>query len=156
MTYSINVGDNLPNFSCKDQNGHTVTDDDLIGGPVVIYFYPKDETPGCTKEACSFRDKMQELLDMEVLVIGVSPDSVESHKQFEKNHSLNFPLLSDENLELCRKFDALKKVDGKPTTDVERSTFVIDPDAIIRWIERPASVDGHVDRVIAAVKRYSA
>jgi peroxiredoxin Q/BCP len=150
MTYSVNVGDTIPSFKIKDNEGYEVTDDDLVGSPLVIYFYPKDDTPGCTKEACSFRDHIEQFDGLDTLVIGVSPDNGESHEQFSAKYNLNFTLLSDPNLEICRKFDVRKGVMG-----IERTTFVIDGEGIIRWIERPVTVGGHVERVIQALAAIS-
>lgn len=154
MTYKINVGDVLPHFLSKDQEGEPVKDSDLIGGPIVIYFYPKDDTPGCTKEACSFRDHMTQFTESETIVIGVSPDSLHSHQKFIEKHDLNFTFLCDEKLELSKKFDVIrtKTDDGETTQKLERTTFVIDPQGVIRWIERPVKVEGHVERVLEAVK----
>lgn len=147
MSYKLNVGDTIPSFKIKDNEGYELTDEDLVGSPLVIYFYPKDNTPGCTKEACAFRDSMERLDSLDALVIGVSPDNHESHDAFIKDQKLNFTLLSDENLELCKKFDVHKGLLG-----IERTTFVIDGEGIIQWIERPVSVSGHVDRVIKALE----
>lgn len=147
MTYSLNVGDTIPAFKIIDKYSEELTDEDLIGSPVVIYFYPKDDTPGCTKEACSFRDNMQRLQAMDVLVIGISPDNEDSHEKFSQKYDLNFTLLADERYELCKKFDVRKGLLG-----IERTTFVIDEEGIIRWIERPVSVSGHVDRIIKALE----
>lgn len=157
MAYKINVGDRIPHFKTKDYNGHEYSDEDIIGGPGVLYFYPKDETPGCTKQACSFRDSIEHLEELEAFILGVSPDSPESHRDFIDNHSLNFPLLSDEKLDMCRKFDVLreKEVDGKKVQGVERTTFVINAKGIIRWIERPVNIEGHAERVIHALKEYA-
>lgn len=157
MAYKINVGDRIPKFKAKDYNGHEFTEEDVIGGPLVLYFYPKDETPGCTKQACLFRDHLEELEEMDAIVIGVSPDNSESHKNFIEAHNLNFPLLCDVKHDLCRKFDVIreKEVEGKKKLAMERTTFVIDANGFIRWIERPVSLEGHVERVMEVVKKYS-
>ena len=154
MDYRINVGDAIPDFKAKDEEGFDLNAEDLFGTPVVIYFYPKDDTPGCTKEACSFRDKMHRLEKEDIVVLGVSPDSAASHQKFIEKHQLNFSLLTDESHEICRKFDVFreKESNGKKKMGVERTTFLIDRDGIVRWIERPVSVEGHVDRVIEALK----
>jgi peroxiredoxin Q/BCP len=154
MAYKINVGDHIPNFKAIDFNGYEYTAEDMAGGPVVLYFYPKDETPGCTKEACSFRDSLERLEELDALVVGVSPDSPTSHRTFIENHDLNFPLLCDEKLDLSRKFDVIREQDvgGKKNQTFERTTFLIDADGIVRWIERPVNVEGHVDRVLEALK----
>ncbi|MBA3957476.1 MAG: peroxiredoxin [Parachlamydiaceae bacterium] len=150
MAYRINEGDAIPAFRIKDSEGYEITDEDLVGSPVVIYFYPQDDTPGCTKEACSFRDNLARLEALDALVIGISPDSSESHDQFQSKYDLNFTLLADQNMELCKKFDVVH--DGK----LERITFVVDSEGIIQWIERPVDVSGHVDRVIQAVQELRA
>lgn len=154
MAYKINIGDSIPSFSALDQEGEVVTSDDLLGNPFVIYFYPKDDTPGCTKEACSFRDNMERLDEQGIIVVGVSPDSVSSHQKFIDKHGLNFTLLADDGKELCKRFDVLQEKDvaGTKTLTIERTTFVVDPHGIIRWIERPVNVEGHVDRVLKALE----
>lgn len=155
MAGQIKVGDRIPSFSVHDHEGMEIDDEDLIGSPFVLYFYPKDDTPGCTKEACSFRDNMEKLDHLDTLVIGVSPDNAVSHSQFIEKHDLNFTLLCDENLALARKFDAIqeKEVGGKKTQGILRSTFVADSEGIIRWIEKPVNVEGHADRVIKVVEQ---
>lgn len=146
MGYKLNVGDRIPHFKTKDNEGYDLTDEDLIGSPTVVYFYPKDDTPGCTKEACSFRDNMTQMDSLDTLVIGISPDNSDSHQNFIEKHSLNFTLLPDEKKELCKKFDVLKD------NNVERTTFVIDADGFIRWIERPVNLEGHIERVLKAIR----
>lgn len=145
--HKINVGDALPSFKALDQEGFEFETEDLFGNSVLLYFYPKDDTPGCTKEACAFRDHLETLEDYGVLVIGISPDGADSHNKFIEKYGLNFTLLCDEKMELCKKFDVLK--DNK----VVRTTFLADEDGIIQWIERPVNVEGHVERVIEAAKK---
>lgn len=147
MDYKINVGDAIPDFSAKDEEGNELASEDLFGTPTVLYFYPKDDTPGCTKEACSFRDNIERLAQNDVIVIGISPDSAASHQKFIQKHSLNFNLIPDESLNLCKKFDVLK-----PEGGIIRTTFLVDRDGIVQWIERPVNVEGHVERVIDALK----
>ncbi|MCE5319188.1 MAG: thioredoxin-dependent thiol peroxidase [Parachlamydia sp.] len=155
MTYRINIGDALPQFKAQDQEGNTLVTEDFIGTPVVFYFYPKDDTPGCTKEACSFRDNMNRLMEYDVAVVGISPDNASSHQKFIEKHQLDFTLLTDEDKALCSKFDVLQEKNnyGKTSIGVERTTFLVDRDGIIQWIERPVKVEGHVDRVIEAVQQ---
>lgn len=153
MAGSVKIGDEIPAFSVKDYDGIEIESDDLIGSPFVLYFYPKDDTPGCTLEACSFRDSMDIFDDLETTVIGVSADSAESHHNFIKKHNLNFTLLCDENLELAQKFGAIQENGDKK--GILRSTFVIDAAGIIRWIEKPVTVDGHAQRVLEAVKKIA-
>lgn len=151
MASKLKVGDSIPSFTVKDSEGESVTKDDLIGSPFVIYFYPKDDTPGCTAEACEYRDQMEAFDDMDILVVGVSPDKAESHKKFSDKHNLNFPLLCDEKLEMATKFGAVKqKPDG--SLGIERSTYLFDDEGKVLWIEQPVKVEGHVDRVIEAVQ----
>jgi thioredoxin-dependent peroxiredoxin len=116
----------------------------------VLYFYPKDDTPGCTKEACSFRDSMSRLTGYGVQVLGVSPDDLESHKQFSENYSLNFPLLADPDLSVSKAYDVYKMKDygSGPKMGIERSTFVIDKSGKVKAAFRKVKVDGHVDEVI--------
>lgn len=144
---ALKIGDAIPDFKVKDFEGETVTQEDLLGSPFVLYFYPKDETSHCTKEACDFRDTMEGFDDLDILIVGVSPDNAESHKKFVAKHELNFPLLCDEKKEMARAFGAAKE-DGS----IIRSTFLCDEDGIIQWIEQPVSVDGHVERVLEAVE----
>lgn len=146
-TATLKVGDMIPSFSVKDFEGETVTNEDMIGSPFILYFYPKDDTPGCTTEACEFRDLMDGFDDLDVLVVGVSPDSPESHKKFIEKHELNFPLLCDEKMEMAKKFGVLK--DGKA---IVRSTFFCDEDGVILWIESPVSVEGHAERAISVIE----
>lgn len=157
MSYKLNVGDKMPTFKAKDSSGHSFSSEDVMGGPVVIYFYPKDETPGCTKEACSFRDNMDHFDEYDAILLGISPDGAQSHESFIENHDLNFTLLSDESLDTCRKFDVIreKNVNGKMAPSLERTTFIIDSRGIIRWIERPVNIEGHTERVLNALQEIS-
>lgn len=157
MSKEPDIGDKIPAFAIKDYEGIELESEDLIGSPFVLYFYPKDDTPGCTQEACSFRDSMDMFDDLETTVIGVSPDNAASHAKFIQKHGLNFTLLCDENMAMAKKFGAIKEkdVDGQKTTGVLRSTFVIDSAGYIRWLERPVNVEGHADRVLKAVERVA-
>lgn len=151
MNDDIEVGNRIPYFSAYDQDGDEFSSDDLRGTAFVLYFYPRDNTPGCTKQACSFRDHLEDLEDEGVTVVGVSPDSAASHRKFQEDHDLNFSLLTDEDLELCRAFDVVKE-----GNKVERTTFLIDEDGYIRWIERNVKVEDHVERVLDALKELDA
>ncbi len=155
MQYKLNVGDKMPNFSCLDQDGKKVSSSDLLGAPLVLYFYPRDNTPGCTVQACSFRDSLANLQEIHCNVIGISPDNAASHTQFIQEHQLNFTLLCDENMEICNKFDVVHPKGEKKEIKVERSTFLIDREGIIRWIERPVNVVGHVERVLENLTVYN-
>lgn len=148
---ALSVGETIPSFKLKDSNGEEVTLDDLLGDPFVLYFYPKDNTPGCTKEACDFRDVIDAFESMNLLVVGVSPDSVASHQKFSSEHSLTFPLLSDPGFELAKACGAVKPTEGGKLSIV-RSTFLCDGDATIHWVESPVQVEGHIGRVIEAAE----
>ncbi|MBL8047912.1 MAG: peroxiredoxin [Chthonomonas sp.] len=141
----------FPAFSLVDQDGKTWTNQDLIGRPTVIYFYPKDDTPGCTKEACDFRDNLQGLGNAQVL--GVSPDPVKSKAKFASKHSLNFPLLADTEKALCEALGVWveKSMYGRTYMGVERSTYLLDREGNIAREWRNVKVPGHVAEVARAV-----
>ncbi len=128
----LEIGTKAPEFSLPDQNGTVHNLSDYKGQKVILYFYPKDMTGGCTAQACSFRDRYPQIQEKGAVVLGVSKDSVESHKRFEEKHGLPFPLLADESLEVITAYDVLKLgKDGKPTKSLIRSTYLIDEDGII-------------------------
>lgn len=134
-----------------------VPDFEYEGRPYVLYFYPKDDTPGCTTQACGFRDVQLTLDQLGIPVIGVSPDSSRSHSKFKVKYQLHFPLLSDESHQLCEAFGVWqeKSFMGKKSMGVIRSTFIIDSQGVIRWVESPVRVEGHVDRVLKALQQLS-
>lgn len=146
MDHPLKIGDRVPAFKVKNQDGNEITEEVLFGIPAVIYFYPKDDTPGCTKEACSFKDNYMNFELTDTLILGVNADSEESHQKFRDKYHLNFPLLSDPNKEMCKSFGVLKN------GQIERTTFVINPDGIISWIEKPVNIEGHIHRVLEALK----
>lgn len=150
MDQLMTVGTKIPDFEGKDFDGEKITSEDLLGAPFVVYFYPKDDTPGCTKEACEFRDVMDSFEELDVMVVGISPDSPASHQKFMNKHELNFPLISDENFEIARKFGVAKPKDGGGYSIV-RSTFLCDDEGNIQWVESPVNVEGHVQRVLSAI-----
>jgi peroxiredoxin Q/BCP len=137
------------NFSLPDQQGQTRTLEDFRGSYVVLYFYPKDFTSGCTTEACDFRDNLEGLTAQGAVVIGVSKDTPESHSKFNAKHSLGFVLLSDPSLELAKAYEAFgtKNMYGKKVEGVIRSTFIIGPDGELLEAMRGVKVAGHVDRI---------
>ena len=156
MAKDINVGDRAPDFSLPDQDGRTVTLKELCGKPVVLYFYPKDDTPGCTKEACDFRDANARLRKTGATVLGVSLDGAESHQKFIKKFRLPFSLLSDDaEATISRKYGVYKEKSmyGRTYWGIERSTFVLDESGVITAAFRKVKVDGHVDEVLEALKR---
>lgn len=148
------VGHPAPDFEAAASGGETVRLSDLRGRNVVLYFYPKDNTPGCTDQACQFRDRLRQFADLDTVILGVSRDSLQSHTNFRARHDLPFPLLSDPDETLCRQFDVikLKKNYGKEYLGVERSTFLIDKAGVLRREWRKVKVAGHADAVLEAVR----
>ena len=152
----LKIGDTAPDFKLKDQSGidHTLKEYTDQKKKVLIYFYPKDDTPGCTTEACSFRDGMKDLESLGLAVLGISKDSVESHKKFADKYKLNFPILSDEGLDTIKAYDAYgpKKFMGKEYEGVSRKSVLVNADGHIEKIyERVVPAD-HVDEVKGDVK----
>lgn len=143
-----------PAFSLPSTSGKTVSTKDLRGQRFVLYFYPKDDTPGCTREACGFRDNLARLASAQVAVFGVSKDGIASHQKFKTKYGLPFELLSDEGNAVARKYGAFgqKMMYGKAVTGVIRSTFLIDAQGKIERMWSPVKVDGHVDEVLEAVR----
>jgi peroxiredoxin Q/BCP len=152
---AIQEGKAAPAFSLQDAEGKAVSLDDFEGRDVVLYFYPRDDTPGCTKEACGFRDAWKELQKLGVAVLGVSPDSEASHQKFRDKYRLPFPLLSDPDRKVMTKYGAYgeKMLYGKKTTGVIRSTVWIGPDGKVRkhWA-RVAKAEAHPEQVLAALR----
>jgi len=153
MSDWIDEGKPAPDFTLQDDHGATVKLSALRGHPVVLYFYPKDDTPGCTKEACSFRDLKKELGKHGAQLLGVSPDDVESHGKFRDKFHLNFPLLADPGHKVADRYGAWreKNLYGKKSMGIQRSTYLIDADGVVRKVWRKVSVDGHDDQVIEAL-----
>jgi len=149
----IKEGQKAPDFVLPSSDGEGVSLKSLRGRPVVLYFYPKDDTPGCTKEACAFRDNYATLKRKAVL-LGVSPDSVESHGRFRDKYKLPFPLLADADKEVAKKYGAFgeKVLYGKKVVGMIRSTFVIDSEGVVRKVFPKVRVDGHADKVLEAVQ----
>ncbi|GAB5402660.1 MAG: thioredoxin-dependent thiol peroxidase [Aureliella sp.] len=147
------IGSNAPAFNLKSDSGEKTKLTDLKGNPVVLYFYPRDDTPGCTREACAFRDRKNELQDLGAVVLGVSPDSVESHVEFRDKYELNFPLLADKDNQVAEKYGAWreKNMYGKKSMGIQRSTFLIDGSGKIAKVWKRVKVDGHDTQVIQAL-----
>lgn len=156
-TPELMVGQKAPNFTLLSDTGEKISLKDFRGKKVVLYFYPKDDTPGCTKEACSFRDNMNRILERGAVVIGVSADSVESHKKFKEKYNLNFPLLSDEKHKVLEKYGVWKEriLYGKKFMGTERTTFIIDESGKIAHIFRKVKVDGHTEEVLKKLDELS-
>ncbi len=150
----ISVGDKAPDFILKNQNDEEIKLQDLKGQWSIVYFYPKDDTPGCTLEAKNFSEKMKDFSALGINVIGISPDSTQSHKKFEDKHDLSITLLSDEQHSTLEDYDVwkTKKMYGKQYKGVERSTFLINPEGKIEHIWSKVKVSNHVDEVLDKIK----
>jgi peroxiredoxin Q/BCP len=147
------IGKKAPSFTAPGTGKGEVSSKDLSGAPFVLYFYPKDDTPGCTLEGQDFRDRHSEFKRLKTKVLGVSRDSLSSHEKFRQKYSFPFDLISDPDEKLCRQFDVIreKNMYGKKVLGVERSTFLIDAGGVLRNEWRKVKVKGHVDEVLAAV-----
>ncbi|MER2526534.1 MAG: peroxiredoxin [Candidatus Competibacter denitrificans] len=154
----VEIGQAVPDFSAPATGDQTVRLSALRGHPVVLYFYPRDNTPGCTAESQQFRDLHEQFVAANAIVLGVSRDSLRSHDLFRTKHALPFHLITDAHEALCRLFDVikLKKHYGKEALGVERSTFLIDADGVLRREWRKVKVDGHAAAVLAALTTPSA
>jgi peroxiredoxin Q/BCP len=153
MANWIEEGQMAPDFMLTADSGEPVKLSSLRGSPVVLYFYPKDDTPGCTREACAFRDCQSKLAESGTKVLGVSPDTVESHCQFRDKFSLNFPLLADPDHKVAEQYGAWRErnVHGNITLGIQRSTFLIDAEGRVAKVWRSVKVDGHDEQVLAAL-----
>ncbi|MBI3566149.1 MAG: thioredoxin-dependent thiol peroxidase [Elusimicrobia bacterium] len=147
------VGDKAPDFAASDETGRAWSLKALKGKTVVLYFYPKDNTSGCTVEACDFRDRYDAFAKKKVVILGVSPDSAKSHAGFKAKHALPFPLLVDEDKDICKAYAVWKQKSmyGRKYMGVERSTFVIGPDGKIKEAVRKVAVAGHAQSMLEAV-----
>ena len=150
----ISVGAPAPEFELPATGGQTISLSGLKGSNVVIYFYPKDSTPGCTTEGQDFRDNIEEFRAHDTIILGVSRDSVKSHEKFKAVQSFPFELLSDEQEQLCKLFDVIreKNMYGRKVMGVERSTFLLDRTGVLRREWRKVKVRGHVEEVLEAVR----
>jgi peroxiredoxin Q/BCP len=149
----LEIGAKAPAFSLPNQAGKTISTKDLAGERFVLYFYPADDTPGCTKEACQFNDGLSSFRKLGVKVIGVSPDDAEKHVAFRKKYGLTFDLLSDPEKKVMTKYGAWgeKMMYGKKVTGVIRSTFVVGPNGRIEHAWYGVRADGHADKVLATL-----
>jgi len=151
---SAKPGDKAPDFTLPTDGNGKVTLSKLKGKKVILYFYPKDDTSGCTAEACGFRDNLPKFGRTDATVIGISRDSVASHDKFKKKYDLPFMLASDEDCKVCEAYGTWveKSMYGRKYMGIERATFLIDPKGVVRNVWRKVKVPGHVDEVLAAAK----
>jgi thioredoxin-dependent peroxiredoxin len=150
----MKVGQKAPDFTVTDDSGNKVKLSSFKGKKVVLYFYPKDDTPGCTKEACNFRDGIKEIQKQGAVVLGVSADSVDSHKKFKEKFDLNFPLLADTDKKIIEAYDTWKEKSmyGKKYMGIERTTYIIDEDGKVSHVFPKVKVDQHYGEVLAALR----
>ncbi|MDY0406883.1 thioredoxin-dependent thiol peroxidase [Virgibacillus sp. 179-BFC.A HS] len=151
---SVEIGKQAPDFKLQNQDGETVSLSDFKGKNVVLYFYPKDMTPGCTTEACDFRDHHESFQDVNAVILGVSPDPANRHQTFIDKHDLPFMLLADEDHEVAEEYGVwkLKKNFGKEYYGIERSTFIIDKEGKVQKEYRKVSVKGHVEDALQYIR----
>ena len=151
---SATIGEKAPDFTLPGDGGGKVTLSALTGRKVIVYFYPKDDTPGCTKEACGFRDALPDFSKIGAEIIGVSKDSVAKHEKFKAKYDLPFTLVSDENGEVCAAYGTWieKSMYGRKYMGIDRATFLIDENGVLRAQWRKVKVPGHVDEVLKAAQ----
>lgn len=154
IAHQLGVGDRAPNFTTIDDKENSLSLTDFHGKTVVLYFYPRDNTPGCTQEANDFTVQMSKFTEHSAVVLGVSRDSLKSHCRFRDKFSITFPLLVDEDEEICNLYGVMKDKNmyGKKVRGIQRSTFVINKSGIIDKVWRGVKVPGHVEDVLAVVK----
>lgn len=147
---TLKAGDKVPHFSVPDDQGHRVTPEQFRKGTTVFFFYPKDDTPGCTKESCEFRDLMPAFRDRNIAVYGISADDTSSHQAFRSKYDLNFPLLADTDRTLCRMFGVwgMQEWKGKTFEGIARTTFVINSDGVVDRVYDNVNPVGHADEVL--------
>lgn len=150
MTETVKEGDKAPDFKAQDQDGNTISLSDYSGKKVVLYFYPKDMTPGCTKEACNLRDNIDELQNQGYEVLGVSADSVDRHRKFAEKHDLPFKLIADPDKEVINKYGVWgpKKFMGKTYDGIHRRTFLIDENGVIERVIGKVKTKEHAEQIL--------
>ena len=155
MMKATKIGEQITDFTIAATGGNDITLSELQGNNIVIYFYPKDSTPGCTTEGQNFRDNIKQFNKLNTLIFGISRDSIKSHENFKKKQQFPFELLSDADETLCQIFDVikLKKLYGREYMGIERSTFLIDTEGKLVREWRKVRVKGHVDAVLEAVQQ---
>ena len=153
----MEVHDHVANFSLLDQDGNSVQLQDFSGKPVVLFFYPKADTPGCTIEACELRDAIHQIQKTGAVILGISRDTPKAQKKFQEKFSLPYTLLADVDEEVCKQFDVLreKNMYGKKVIGIERTTFLIGPDQRIVKIFSKVKPEGHAEEVLAALQEHA-
>ena len=151
----MQVGDLVKDFTLDDQDGNPVTLSSFSGKPVILFFYPRADTPGCTIEACGFRDIFKKLQAAGAVVLGISRDTVKEQKKFQEKYDLPYTLLADPDMAMCKYFDVIKPKNmyGKMVKGVERTTFVIGPDRKLLHIFPKVKPEGHAEEVLALLKK---
>ena len=151
----MEINDLVEDFTLQNQDGEEVSLHQYASSPVVLFFYPRADTPGCTIEACGFRDHFAKLKKAGVVVLGISRDTVKAQKKFAEKYDLNYPLLADSEMELIKRFDLLKNktMYGKPVTGVARTTYLIGPDRKLIHIFENVKPEGHAEEVLALLKK---
>lgn len=147
---ALNIGDKAPDFTLRSDFDQPISLSDYRGKKVILYFYPKDNTPGCTRQACDFRDDMSEFQQYDAEIIGISKDTPSCHQKFKAKHTLSFTLLTDENANVCEAYGVINKKSlfGRSFLGIQRSTFLIDETGHIRAIWRKVKVNGHTKQVL--------
>lgn len=147
---ALQIGDRAPDFSVLTDQQQHISLSDFLGKKVLLYFYPKDNTPGCTQEACDFRDNLEKFADKNTIILGVSKDKPATHQKFKQKYSLPFTLLADESGDICEAYGVINKKSlfGRSFLGIQRSTFLIDEQGFIRAIWRKVKVKGHSEQVI--------
>jgi len=150
----MDANQKAPDFTLPDENGEPITLSSFKGKPVVLFFYPRADTPGCTIEACNFRDHYGSLVSAGLTVLGISPDTSKAQKKFQEKFSLPYPLLADADRDVAKLYDVLKEKNmyGKKVLGVERTTFFIAPDGVIAHVWRKVKPEGHAEEVLAEFK----
>lgn len=150
-------GDLIEDFTLPDQDDHRITLSKFAGSPVILFFYPRADTPGCTIEACGFRDQFARLKQAGAVVLGISRDTVRAQKKFAEKYDIQYPLLADADQMLINRFDLLreKKMYGKPVTGVARTTFLIGPDRKLLHVFENVKPEGHAQEVLALLKEHT-
>jgi peroxiredoxin Q/BCP len=154
----MELNDKVADFSLQDDQEKTVHLKDFAGKPVVLFFYPKADTPGCTIEACGFRDQFKKLQDTGAVVLGISRDTPRAQRKFREKYDLPYPLLADVDETVCKQFDVLKEKNmyGKKVMGIERTTFLIGPDQRLLKVFPKVKPEGHAEEVLEALKGLSA